>query len=118
MAVAYGSGAVADRGRFVIYHSQITPNKSQKLPQIHQFHTKSPPNHHQITIKTLLNNSKSISKSLIKNPGTHLNVCAVLSQLGRHTVAIEHARAALVILQAELFGEDGCVWQWQWLGGS
>eukprot|EP00161_Ancyromonas_sigmoides_P024155 TRINITY_DN773_c1_g1_i2.p2 TRINITY_DN773_c1_g1~~TRINITY_DN773_c1_g1_i2.p2 ORF type:complete len:278 (+),score=47.63 TRINITY_DN773_c1_g1_i2:310-1143(+) len=44
----------------------------------------------------------------VVNPaGTHLNVCAVLSQLGRHTVAIEHARAALVILQAELFGEDG-----------
>jgi hypothetical protein len=44
----------------------------------------------------------------------------VLSQLGRHTVAIEHARAALVILQAELFGEDGCVCinGWQWLGDS
>ena len=49
----------------------------------------------------------------VKHPGdTHLNVCAVLSQLGRHSQALEHAQAALILLQEELFDpaqheEDG-----------
>lgn len=34
---------------------------------------------------------------------THLNMCAVLSQLGRHQAALEHAQAALILLQEELF---------------
>jgi tetratricopeptide (TPR) repeat protein len=34
---------------------------------------------------------------------THLNACAVLSQLGRHQSALEHAQAALILLQEELF---------------
>ncbi|GBG25167.1 Clustered mitochondria protein-like [Hondaea fermentalgiana] len=34
---------------------------------------------------------------------THLNLCAVLSQLGRHAGALEHAQAALIQLQEELF---------------
>lgn len=34
---------------------------------------------------------------------THLNLCAVLSQLGRHAGALEHAQAALILLQEELF---------------
>ena len=34
------------------------------------------------------------------NPGdTHLNMCAVLSQLGRHEQALEHSEAALILLQ-------------------
>ena len=38
------------------------------------------------------------------NPGdTHLNMCAVLSQLGRHEQALEHAQSALILLQEELF---------------
>lgn len=38
------------------------------------------------------------------NPGdTHLNMCAVLSQLGRHAQALEHGQAALILLQEELF---------------
>jgi hypothetical protein len=38
------------------------------------------------------------------NPGdTHLNMCAVLSQLGRHAQALEHAQSALILLQEELF---------------
>lgn len=40
----------------------------------------------------------------VDNPGdTHLNMCAVLSQLGRHGQALEHARVALILLQEELF---------------
>merc|ERR1712070_281377 len=40
----------------------------------------------------------------VKNPAdTHLNICACQSQLGRHTEALEHAQAALILLQDELF---------------
>lgn len=35
---------------------------------------------------------------------THLNMCAVLSQLGKHAKALEHAMAALIALQEELYG--------------
>jgi len=34
---------------------------------------------------------------------THLNLCAVLSQLGRHGPALEHAQSSLILLQEELF---------------
>ena len=34
---------------------------------------------------------------------THLNLCAVLSQIGRHAGALEHAQSALILLQEELF---------------
>ena len=35
-----------------------------------------------------------------KNPAdTHLNICACQSQLGRHNEALEHAQAALILLQ-------------------
>jgi len=49
----------------------------------------------------------------VLNPAdTHLNTCAVLSQLGRHQSALEHAQSALILLQEELFsglssGSDG-----------
>ena len=40
----------------------------------------------------------------VENPAdTHLNMCAVLSQLGRHAGALEHAQSALILLQEELF---------------
>jgi len=35
---------------------------------------------------------------------THLNLCAVLSELGKHQDALQHAQAALVLLQSELLG--------------
>ena len=39
----------------------------------------------------------------VANPaGTRLNLCAVLSQLERHSEALEHAQAAVVLLQEEL----------------
>lgn len=34
---------------------------------------------------------------------THLNLCAVLSQLGRHAGALEYAQSSLILLQEELF---------------
>jgi len=42
----------------------------------------------------------------VDNPAdTHLNLCAVLSQLGRHREALEHSQQALMLLQEELFAE-------------
>jgi hypothetical protein len=36
----------------------------------------------------------------VQNPAdTHINACAVLSQLGRHQTALEHAQQALILLQ-------------------
>ncbi|CAK4686298.1 hypothetical protein LEN26_006853 [Aphanomyces euteiches] len=37
---------------------------------------------------------------------THLNMCAVLSQLGRHQGALEQAQSALILLQEELFSPN------------
>ena len=37
---------------------------------------------------------------------THLNMCAVLSQLGKHQGALEHAQSALILLHEELFSGD------------
>lgn len=40
----------------------------------------------------------------VENPGdTHLNMCAVLSELGRHQQALQHARQSLIMLQDEVF---------------
>ena len=42
----------------------------------------------------------------VNNPAdTHLNLCAVLSQLHRHAEALEHAQAALDLVSAEIFGD-------------
>lgn len=39
----------------------------------------------------------------VQNPAdTHINACAVLSQLGKHASALEHAQTALILLQEEL----------------
>eukprot|EP01084_Bolivina_argentea_P129053 227989_1 len=35
---------------------------------------------------------------------THLNLCAVLSQLGRHEVALAHAKSGVNLIKNELFG--------------
>jgi tetratricopeptide (TPR) repeat protein len=37
---------------------------------------------------------------------THLNMCAVLSQLGKHQGALEHAQSALILLHEELFSSS------------
>ena len=36
---------------------------------------------------------------------THLNACAVLSQLGRHSAALSHSKSALILLQEELIND-------------
>ena len=47
-------------------------------------------------------------ESVAYNPAdTHLNACAVLSQMGRHQSALEHAQEALILLQEELFQAPG-----------
>ena len=44
----------------------------------------------------------------VQNPAdTHINACAVLSQLGRHQTALEHAQQALILLQEELLSPPG-----------
>lgn len=46
----------------------------------------------------------------MQNPAdTHINACAVLSQLGRHQTALEHAQSALILLQEELLSPPGVV---------
>jgi tetratricopeptide (TPR) repeat protein len=46
--------------------------------------------------------------SNVQNPAdTHINACAVLSQLGRHQTALEHAQQALILLQEELLAPPG-----------
>jgi len=48
--------------------------------------------------------------SKVQNPAdTHINACAVLSQLGRHQTALEHAQNALILLQEELLSPPGVI---------
>ena len=42
------------------------------------------------------------AKSVSNPAGTRLNLCAVLSQLDRHQEALEHARAAVILLEEEI----------------
>jgi len=40
---------------------------------------------------------------IISNPcEIHLNICAILSQLGKHDLALHHAMKALILIQDEL----------------
>jgi hypothetical protein len=54
---------------------------------------------------TCLKKALEIETTILKNTrnaaDTHLNICAVLSQLGRHEAALEHAQEALISLQEE-----------------
>eukprot|EP00957_Ditylum_brightwellii_P186347 14188167-Ditylum_brightwellii.AAC.1 len=47
--------------------------------------------------------SRLRSNNMTNAADTHLNACAVLSQLGRHQLALEHSQSALILLQEELF---------------
>jgi tetratricopeptide (TPR) repeat protein len=47
----------------------------------------------------------SSASDAVNRASTHLNLCAVLSQLGRHAVALEQAQAALILLQEQLFSQ-------------
>ena len=59
----------------------------------------------------LNDNEDSVSAGLtISNPcEIHLNICAILSQLGKHDLALHHAMKALILIQDELLFavEDG-----------
>lgn len=55
---------------------------------------------------TCLKRALELEKKLhnVRNAAdTHLNICAVLSQLGKHQQALEQAQEALIILQEEFF---------------
>lgn len=40
---------------------------------------------------------------LVSNPSEiHLNICAILSQLGKHEQALHHAMKALILIQDEV----------------
>lgn len=55
---------------------------------------------------TCLKRALELEKKLqnVRNTAdTHLNICAVLSQLGKHQQALEQAQEALIILQEEFF---------------
>ena len=59
-----------------------------------------------------LQKALKIESKLVKvqNPAdTHINACAVLSQLGRHQTALEHAQNALILLQEELLSPPGVI---------
>ncbi|TMW61088.1 hypothetical protein Poli38472_014549 [Pythium oligandrum] len=62
------------------------------------------------TAMTCLKRALAIEQRLehVRNAAdTHLNLCAVLSQLGRHDQALTHAQAALLTLQDEFFRGGG-----------
>ena len=63
-----------------------------------------------LTPTLLLSQALKIEARLqnVQNPAdTHINACAVLSQLGRHQTALEHAQQALILLQEELLSPPG-----------
>ena len=42
----------------------------------------------------------------ISNPcDIHLNICAILSQMGKHELALQHAMKALILIQDELISK-------------
>jgi tetratricopeptide (TPR) repeat protein len=54
---------------------------------------------------TYLENALRIEKTLENNKDladTHLNICAIFSQLGNHVEALEHVLTAIVLLQGDL----------------
>lgn len=57
-------------------------------------------------LQKALNIEASIGDTSYNPADTHLNACAVLSQMGRHQSALEHAQNALIILQEELFQDS------------
>jgi tetratricopeptide (TPR) repeat protein len=49
----------------------------------------------------------------ISRADTHLNMCTILSEVGRHDKALQHARTALKLLLLELFGPHSAAAQQQ-----
>lgn len=80
-----------DRGRAVTYNNLACYfRRTGKLHAALQYLQKA------LKVESRLDN-------VTNRADTHLNLCAVLSQLGRHAGALEHAQAALIQLQEELF---------------
>ena len=51
-----------------------------------------------------------VETQVVVNPaGTRLNLCAVLSQLGWHEAALEHAQAAVILLQEDLVAQVAAI---------
>jgi tetratricopeptide (TPR) repeat protein len=49
------------------------------------------------------------SNAVVNPAGTRLNLCAVLSQLGKHEEALQHAQASVILLQEELVAQSSSV---------
>lgn len=44
----------------------------------------------------------------VSNPcDIHLNICAILSQMGKHELALQHSMKALILIQDELVSKLG-----------
>jgi tetratricopeptide (TPR) repeat protein len=58
----------------------------------------------EIEYKCLNNSDEAVDECLvISNPcDIHLNICAILSQMGKHELALQHSMKALILIQDEL----------------
>ena len=58
----------------------------------------------QLEYDNLIHAEETVPEALsISNPcEIHLNICAILSQLGKHEVALHHAMKALALIQDEI----------------
>lgn len=58
----------------------------------------------EIEYNCLITSDLDVSESLIVSTPAdiHLNICAILSQMEKHELALQHAMKALILLQDEL----------------
>ena len=55
-------------------------------------------------LNSLRSHNEYSASLLVDNPAdTHLNICAILSQLNNHKLALYHAMSALALIQAEVY---------------
>lgn len=59
-----------------------------------------------LTLLQLHHSTLSSSHHLAVRPITHLNMCAILSSLGAHEEAVEHARSAVMYCQKQFLNES------------
>jgi tetratricopeptide (TPR) repeat protein len=60
-----------------------------------------------LRLEQVIKERKSRNKEFFSSADTHLNHCALLSQIGNHKLALEHAETAVLELRAELYDFDG-----------
>ena len=60
----------------------------------------------EIEYKNLNFSESAVDEQLItSNPcDTHLNICAILSQMDKHDLALQHSMKALILIQDEIIG--------------